>query len=219
MKTKLIAEFGVNYNSDEDIIKMLDKCQELKIKFAKLQLFTKDMVPTELQHCYIDEKRAKKIYVAGEKRDIEVFFSVMYPDAIDICETIGIKYYKLRYMDRNNLILYRKLKKIKDKIIFVSCQNPKDTIFWNMKKHQGNIDFLYCVPKYPAKLKDYIDGWWKPDLKLVWGISDHTPDLELFKKANETAWCEYFEMHVCLDPKTAYEGDWSKSFDMIKEVL
>jgi sialic acid synthase SpsE len=215
---KIIAELGVNYNSDEEIIQMLDKCQELNIPFAKLQLFTKDMVPTELRHTYIDKKRAKKIYKAGQERNVEVFFSVMYLGGFDICEEVGVKYYKLRFMDRNNLILYRRLKKIKnfqEKTIFVSCQDPKNTIFYNMAKHRGNIRFLYVIPKYPAKYKQYAKA---SGVLNIDGFSDHTVDLELFEYARGIGY-PYFEMHVCLECETAYEGEWSKNFEKIKEVL
>ena len=228
---KIIAEMGVNYQSDREVIEMLNYCEDLGIKYVKFQLFEKHSIPEELRHCYIDKIRAEKFYNAGKKRGIEVFFSCMYPEAIDICEAIGVKYYKIRYMDRNNLILYRKLKKvkdIKDKIIFVSCQAPKDTIFANMAKYQRNVKFLYCVPQYPAQYKDYIYYPYEskeniytkiPNLN---GISDHTSDLELFKifkKAYHNIKNKWFEMHVCINKKEAYEGLWSKTFEELKKVL
>lgn len=200
---------------------MLNACEDLNVKFAKFELFIKGMIPKELEPCIIDKERAKKFYESGKKRGIEVFFLTMYPNAIDICESIGVKYYHLRDVDQNNLILYRRLKKIKDfkdKIIFVSCQNPKDTIFWNIAKHQKNIRFLYRVPKNFANIKDYFNIEWKMDLKLLHGIIDYTTDLELFKKANETAWCDFFEMSVCLDKETIKRREFIKTFEELKEV-
>ena len=51
------------------------------------------------------------------------------------------------------------------------------------------------------------------------GVSDHTPDLLLFEFAEAGCSIDWFEMHVCLDKKTAYEGKWSKELRELKEVL
>lgn len=208
---------GVNYNSDREVIEMLNNCEDLGIKYAKFQLFTKNMVSKELQHCYIDKKRAEKFYRAGKRRGIKILFSVMYSEAIDICESIGVNYYKIRYLDRNNLILYRRLKQIKDfkkKTIFVSCDNPQETIFWNISKYQKNIRFLYCIPKYPTTYHRYKKAFWT---KNIDGISDHSKDLRLFEYCKEIGY-PWFEMHVKLGDN-CYESKWSKSFEELKEVL
>ena len=127
-------------------------------------------------------------------------------------EKIGVNYYKVRYFDRNNLTIYRKLKKTKDNLIFVSCQDPHDTIFYSMAKYQKRVKFLYVVPTYPALYKEYSP------LKLKFhGISDHTSDFELYKNALEWK-MEYFEMHMKQNDD-CIEAPWSKSFEELKEVL
>lgn len=215
---EIVCEMGVNWKTREQAYLMMGKAFALGIKFVKFQLFTKDMVPKDLQDMYIDKDQAEEFVEVGKNFGQDVFFSVMYPGAIDICEEIGVKYYKIRYMDRNNLILYRRLKKIKDfkdKIIFVSCQNPKDTIFWNIAKYQKNVRFLYCVPKYPAQFEQYNQFLGQLGFN---GISDHTPDLKLYCLSNGVKNIDYFEMHVKLNDDCC-ESDWSKSFEDIKKAM
>ena len=152
-----IAEFGCNWKTIKDFETMVLLCKTLNIKFVKMQMWKKDKVPKEVRSMYIGKGRAKHCFKFAKKHGIELFYSVFYPEAIDVLEEIGVNFYKVRFYDRNNLTLYRRLKKIKQgKKIFVSCQDPMDTLYYNMAKYQKNIIFLYCVPRYPAKFEDYF---------------------------------------------------------------
>lgn len=227
----IVAEMGVNWKTPEQASFMMGMLKGIGIKYIKFQLFLPEMVQEELRTMVITEDLARYLFETGQEYNTEVFFSVMYPEAIDICERIGVNFYKLRYQDQNNLILYRKLKKIKNinkKTIFVSCKKPQNTIFWNWFKYNKNIKFLYCVPKYPAKYEDYIyypyflkNGIYTINPNFS-GISDHISNIKLFKvflKAYHYVKDKWFEMHVCVDKETAYEGKWSKTFQELKEVL
>ena len=219
---RMIAEFGVNWENREQAFFMMGQAFTLGIKYIKFQMFPKETVSADLQHMFMTEELAKELVETGKQYGQEVFFTPMYPEAVDLCEKIGVNYYKIRYFDRNNLIIYRKLKQTEKTPIFVSCdsKNPKDTIYYNMAKYQERVSFLFCVPNYPAKYNDY-----RPlrNLTNFDGISDHTPDLELFKyfyvleqtKPDSIKW---FEMHMCLDDN-GYERKWSKTFEELKEVI
>ena len=223
---KIVAEIGCNWNNREQAFKMMGMAKALGINLVKYQLFQKEDVPEEIKSMAIDEELAQSLVRVGRDHEQDVFFSCMYPEAVDICERIGVKYYKVRYFDRNNLPLYRKLKKTKNKLIFVSCQSPHDTIFYNMAKYQKRVRFLYCVPKYPAYMRDY-EGFMieyfrnNPELGLFpkrihHGISDHIEHLGLFQAfKNEDVW---FEMHMKVDDN-CIESKWSKSFEELKTVL
>jgi sialic acid synthase SpsE len=201
---------------------MIKTCQSLGIDTIKMQMFTVDMVPQEIRKCYIGPKRAKYFHGFAKENDIDLFFTCMYPEAVDICNKIGVKYHKIRFFDNRNLILYRKLKKT-GQDLFISCQDPKETIFYNMSQYQERVKFLYCSPHYPATLNQYIlENRNMVIDKPFDGVSDHTPDLELFNLFNSGEYkdkIEYFEFHVCNNKKTAYEGEWSKTFEELKEVL
>lgn len=229
---KIICECGCNFNNLNEAMKLIDKAKKIGAFLCKFQIYNDDNIKNSkdskfLKEIMINEEKAKTLFKYGKSIEQEIFFSCFYPEAVDICERIGVKYYKVRYFDRNNLPLYRKLKKTKDKLIFVSCQNPHDTIFYNMAKYQKRVKFLYCVPKYPAHMKDY-EGFMieyfrnNPELGLFplrihHGISDHIEHLGLFQTfKNEDVW---FEMHICIKKEDALEGKWSKTFRELKEAL
>ena len=217
MSTKIIAEFGVNWKSIHEFEDMVVLARALGIKHVKMQMWKKEQIPErlkELRKMYIGPGRAKYCFKFAKKHGIELFYSVFYPEAIDICEKIGVNFYKVRYQDRNDYPLYKRLKKT-NKTIFVSCSDPKDTAYFNLANYQKRVNFLYCVPRYPAKFEDYVP----PDRHGFQGISDHTSDLELFKIYNlGISLNRWFEMHVKMG-NDCFESAWSKSFKQLKEVL
>jgi sialic acid synthase SpsE len=207
----LILEFGCNWKTIKEFETMIVLCRALGIKYVKLQMWRKDQVPKEVRPMYVGPGRAKYCFKFAKKHGIELFFSVFYPEAVDICEKIGVNFYKVRYRDRNDYPLYKRLKKT-NKTIFVSCSDPMDTLYLNLATYQKRVNFLYCVPRYPAKINDYLP------LQLSFqGISDHTSDLKLFKNANEWK-MEWFEVHVKMG-NDCYESKWSKTFAQITEAL
>lgn len=213
---KLIAEFGVNWNTIQDFRTMILFCTDLGINMVKMQLFKPDQVPEDVRKFYIGKGRAKYFFNFAKEHGIDLFFTCMYPEAVDMCQQLGVKYYKVRYFDNRNLTLYRKLKNT-NQDLFISCTRPEDTLFFNMSKYQKRVHFLYCVPRYPARTEDYLSGL--IDNYKIKGVSDHTNDLTLFEFCKGCNTIDWFEMHVCLDKKTAYEGDWAKELGQLKEVL
>ena len=176
------------------------------------------MVEEDLREMVLTEDLAKEFFEVGKQYEQEVFFTPMYPNAFDMCERIGVNFYKIRSQDQNNLILYRKLKKItgiQGKTIFVSCKNPEDTIFWNWSTYNKNIKFLYCNPYYPSLLKEYND-WGL--YKRISGISDHTHNTELLEMFLSSDQLEWFEVHVCVN-KDCHEAKWSKTLEELKEII
>ena len=210
---ELILEFGCNWKTIKDFETMIVLCRASGIKFVKLQMWRKDQVPKEVRSMFVGKGRAKYCFKFAKKHGVELFFSVFYPEAVDICEKIGVNFYKVRYADRNDYPLYKRLKKT-NKTIFVSCSDPMDTLYLNLATYQKRVKFLYCVPRYPAKFEDYKP----PDKHGFQGISDHTPDLELFKIYNYANIDRWFEMHVKMG-NDCYESKWSKTFAQITEVL
>ncbi|KKL47846.1 hypothetical protein LCGC14_2331460 [marine sediment metagenome] len=202
----IIAEFGVNWKSREQAFFMMGQAFALGIKFIKFQLFKEEQVPEAVRDMVITEEFARELVETGRTYGQEVFFSVFYPEAVDICERIGVKYYKVRYADNTNMDLLNKIWATK-KIYFISIDN---TIL------SKRAISLKCIPQYPAKERDYY-----PITKEFLGISDHTSDLELFKTCNsfnQELDLDWFEMHVKLDDN-CYESKWSKSFEELREVL
>ena len=218
MSIKIIAEFGVNWKNIHEFEDMVVLARALGIKHVKMQMWKKEQIPErlkELRKMYIGPGRAKYCFKFAKKHGIELFYSVFYPEAIDICEKIGVNFYKVRYQDRNDYSLYKRLKKT-NKTIFVSCSDPKDTAYYNLTVYQKRVVFLYCVPKYPANPRDYLDV----PLSNFDGVSDHTSNLKIFNAFQDAYYNEdkWFEIHVKMG-NDCFESAWSKSFKQLKEVL
>jgi len=206
MKTEILPDLASNWSTCNDIYKMIDECKRIGLKFAKLQLFKKNQVRDVYWNNILTKRMAEKAFIYGKSIGIEVYFTPCYPEAVDICKNIGVNYYKIRFKDRNNPDIFEKMQDIY-KPIFVSCQNPKDTLYYGMK----NIIFLYCVHKYPAKPEEYNLS---KAIRLCRGVSDHTSDMGFFGFCGSCF--QYWEMHMALR-KGTLEEKWSKTFKEVEK--
>ena len=199
----IIAEIGSNWKDWEQICRMMESLKDIGIHLIKFQLFNKDQVKDLPEYIpkIITEKWAHQFFLEGKDLGVDVFFSVCYPEAIPMCERIGVKYYKIRYFDKDNQEIIQKVVDT-GKPWFRSCDVP---FIANTK-----VINLFCVPKYPAPIKDYWS--WSGFI----GISDHTPDLELYKQIGHLV--KYWEMHVKEDDN-CLESEWSKKIGDLKSVL
>ena len=204
----LIAEFGCNWNNEDCFNEMIVKCSNMGIEYVKMQVFNVHQVPSSLFHMVLSGEEMARFKSFAEKNKIILFFTPMFPKAVDLCDLISPYFYKVRYGDRNNKELYEKLKD-KTNLIFVSTQNIKDTLYSG-----DNIRYLYCVPEYPAELPKYDKAY----SFSFHGISDHTKDFMLYRSAKKYSGFDWFEMHVCLDD-FCVERRWSKKLDELKEFI
>lgn len=206
---RVIAECGVNWRSFDEARLMIQKAKDAGCWAAKFQLFTKKEAPNLPEHLYLSHGQAEMLFDTGKHEvGIEVFFTPMFLEAVDWCEQIGVNYYKIRYTDRHNKKLLKKIRKTKKfTMISMNLEEIK-------KKYKNFLWYLplFCVPKYPADLYDYYQGW------LFDGYSDHTPDLTLLKDMFSMPWIKVFEKHVKLD-ENCIESAWSVTFEQLKEVL
>lgn len=195
---KVIAECSVNWDSYSDAANMIVECEKIGIKYIKFQLFRSDQVPHKVQKNVLIETQANNLISMGLNYGVTVFFTPFYPMAVDICEKIGVKYYKIRHADRNRYDLYTSIKNL-NKPIFVSTGLYRDTIWMGHRK----VLYLFCVPKYPATEEDY----YSMTPYLFDGVSDHTPGIKILKRARDMGF-KWFEKHVCLTTD-CYEAKWS----------
>lgn len=218
---KIIAECAINWHTLAEALGMILRAKEIGCWGVKFQIFNKENINNEdlferLECCVLDKLAVKKLFEYGKKIGIEMLFTPMFPEAVNWCEAAGVNYYKIRYMDRLNLKLYRKLKNSK-KTILVSCQNPRDTLYYNKAKYNNNIRFLFCIPCYPAPYNDYVMFYPQRE-KQFNGISDHTKDCRLLKYYKENYNLEYFEKHIRIH-ENEIEQDWTCTFNQLEEVI
>jgi len=222
---KIIAEAGCNWTTMEEAKQFIDESKKLGLWATKFQLFDKDLIRDNpnfliLQDLILDLEDVNELFLYGQDIGQEVFFTPMYYNAIEICEQIGVHYYKIRYADRNNVDLLNPIA-LTGKPTFLSCDQSylNWDILKNMKVDKDYPRFLYCVPKYPAVYNDYLRNMpTQSQMRMFAGISDHTSDLRLLEEA---IWhgVLYFEKHLMLDGTEPLEKEWSVSFSELKEVL
>lgn len=208
MITKLILDISANTTKNDDNYakRMIDKIKKLDTgKFEiifKAQLFETagDNIPMEW--CHFDYIY-KHCHHSGYECTASVFdekalwFLLNY-DTPFIKVACNDKYYSLiGHIPRN-------------KDVYVSVP-------WFSKDvgYGDNITKLLCVSKYPASVKDYESI--ALNFKHNPYLSDHTPDLELYKLLQP----EIIEMHYALPNSTGLDADSGvcKTHHILKEIL
>lgn len=209
---KIIAECGVNFHNLDEAFLMIKKSKEVGCWATKFQIYNDEVIKNSehydfLKSIMITEPEAILLVQYGHMIGQEVFFTPMY-DCIAWLDTIGVNYYKIRYKDRQNLNLINKIRETKKPFFRSMDFDDEDLYDDNINEYT-----LFCVPKYPAKRRDYFREY----LYAFDGISDHTKGTKLLKEAEDFGF-EYFEKHMKLD-NNCIENEWSVTFEQLKEVL
>jgi sialic acid synthase SpsE len=220
---KVIAEAGVNFHSLEEAIEMINRSKEAGCWATKFQMYNDELIKDHpkrsfLKSIMIDKTTAVILLEHGREIGQKVFFTPMFPEALDWCEGLGISIYKIRYADQSNLELVNQLFNSLELFRYDECFISTD--YPNLYYQLGFYP-LFCVPKYPATFEDYKWIRRKYDSSHYLGISDHTPDLELlkyFRKYDDELFDIYFEKHVKLN-WNCLEAAWSVTFKELEEVL
>ncbi len=219
---------GCNWNNLDEAKAMIDKCAEHGFKFAKFQLF-QDEGQGLPEHLYLTEGQAQMLFDYGKALNVEVFFTCMFEDAVDWCERIDVGRYKIRYMDRNNKELCKKIIET-NKPYFISRLGFNDltefvrkqgdlSIF--IKKDSEKAKILWCEPFYPSPKLYYPNPNCYGFIENFSGYSDHTRNLEMLKEykkiynTNEFYW----EKHMKLDSINRLENDWSVTFEELADAI
>lgn len=221
---KIICECGVNWRTLDEAFQFIDACKQLNLFACKFQLYSEEQIREAnpkiqdfLRSIMLSYEDAGDLGNYGRKIGQEVFFTPMYPEAVDFLEGFDINYYKIRFKDRYN-------SKIVDKVL--ETQKPVfiSNTFQKVSYIPLNYYPIYCIPEYPAPETKYhpVDI----DFTYFRGISDHTSTtnvLELYLrllKDHENTTFLYFEKHMMLDTFTdALERDWSVTFSQLEQVL
>ncbi len=160
-----ISEYDTGYHS------IVFKCQLFTNSVIKyLKPFKKDL----FRECY-------DWLVNSEYSQYDLTASVFDMESLGFLEKFDVPFIKIACRDWVYPLIHHITKNI-----VVSLENPNQMIeFPNL-----NIMYMMCVPKYPAIIEEYenVFGHW-----LGLGISDHTENLELYKKHRPMV----YERHLC----------------------
>lgn len=215
---KIIAEAGCNWRTLKEAREFIRRSKALGLFATKFQLYNEDIIKDTpdynfLKYIMLDYEKAKELFEYGKSINQEVFFTPMYLEAVEWCKQLNVKYIKVRCNEKTEISV-----KVKNSYIpfFISLE-----FGYSIAHYVMNCIPLVCVPKYPARFEDYL-----PDLTDITklnefrGVSDHTPDLRLFKEVkNDFTNSYYWEKHMKLDGTTPLEDKWSVSFKELEEVL
>ena len=217
---KVIAECGVNFDTVDQAFDMIEKSKEAGCAYTKFQLYDDSVIKdsplqAELRKRMITREFAKTLFNAGKDIGQPVFFTPMFPAAVDWIAEMGCKLIKIRFADNYNIELVNRALDVgvpvllsADRRYLVHYRNPQ-------------IKLLYCVPKYPASPDDYAfvpedftTGAY-PGARVFAGVSDHTKGLDAMARALECG-AAFCEVHVMLEGTHPIEEKWSKTFEEVR---
>jgi sialic acid synthase SpsE len=178
--TFIIAEIGVNWDGDFEILKkLMNHSKSVGCDAVKFQAYNEEIVKAHpenqrLMKSAISLKNIEKVDQLARETGIEWFATPMYEDAVDLLEPY-VKRFKIREFDSRNIVenkqskILEKILRTDKEIIISSQKSPKNSTQYG----KSNIKWLYCVPKYPASLQDLDFS----KLGEFDGYSNHVPQI------------------------------------------
>ena len=220
--TFIVAEIGVNWDGDFDLVKkMMLNAKQADCNAVKFQSFNEDTVKDHPQKerllkSSITEDNIYEIDRIANTVDVEWFSTPMYPDAVDFLNSF-VKRFKLRFHDGVSLLenkttkLFEKIISTKKEVIVSSQTSPLNSKFYEHEQ----IKWLYVVPKYPCKIED-IDF---TRIKEFNGYSNHCPHI-LVPLAATILGANIIEVHITPDKSGDFvDNPVSFDFNELKNLV
>ena len=219
---EIVSEIGINWDGDFELLtEMINKSSEAGCDAIKLQAFQRvtcnNHPETErLLKSSVTIDNIEKIDELARTNNIEWFCTPMYTEAVEFLEPY-LKRIKIREIDARELVegrtteLIDRILKTEKPIIASSEKIP-------IKLKINNIQWLYCIPKYPCNYDEIDFG----KMKFFNGYSNHCPDIQAPIEAVKNG-AKIIEIHTTLD-KTKDFIDNNVSFDynevakLVKEI-
>ena len=213
----LVAEIGVNWDGDFEIVKkLMEIAKKSQCDAVKFQSFNEEIVKEHpesqrLLKSSISKNNIEEINSLAKTIGIEWFSTPMYLDAVDLLEPF-VNRFKIREFDGRLLLenkstpIIEKIFETKKQVIISSNQSPKSSKYFDMP----NTKWLYCVPKYPCLLEE-IDF---SNLKDFNGYSNHSSETIVPIMASILG-AEIIEMHITYDKNQDFPDN-NVSFDELE---
>ena len=203
---KIIAEIGSNHlGRFESGKKVIDEFNNIGCNLMKMQLWKADDlykntdIYLETQRLELKYDLAKQFYDYCKDKGIELFFSVFNEEAVDFCEDIGVKYYKVAArVDDENLL--RKIGET-EKDTFISFDNnlngKKSLKIRKNFFEESKVIPLYTVSEYPPQPKSFDINSLKSAILMGGGYSNHYQS-PLYCMLAKQLCASYIEIHIRL---------------------
>ena len=174
-KIKFIAEIGMNHNGNFALCYELIK--QAKLSGADIVKFQLGWKNKEGEINRIDKDIIQKLHDWTEYFDIELMFSVLTNEALDLANLFKPKIIKIASRTlKENFLLAEKIVN-KNITTFISLGMWKDSKLPFPKKE--NLKYLWCLSKYPTEPKDLIN-FPKTFINSDYdGYSDHSIGIEM----------------------------------------
>ena len=210
----IIAEIGVNWDGDFDLVKdMMTRAKEIGCDAVKFQAFKPEMVKAHpeferLIKSSISKENIQQINNYSKDIGIEWFCTPMYPDAVNLLNPY-VKRFKIREIDGRELLknketeIFKRILNTGKEVIISSEKSPIETKFFGKDK----IKWLYCVPKYPCELTD-MDF---KNIKEFNGFSNHCQNF-LVPLISTVLGADIIEIHITSDKQKKFVDN-NVSFD------
>ena len=205
----IVAECGVNWRTVPEAKKMIEVFKECGADACKFQYYTPTHVnnhprAAELKKIAMSPEIVRELMYHGRSCELEVFFTPMFTDAVDVLEKNDVNIYKIRSLDATNTSLIKKVCAT-SKETFISVAN--DRLDWGALRDTDStyrVKLLYSTQRYPTPdnemhlrtafpaLRSYISS------TEYAGLSDHTVGITCAIAAAAMG-AEVIEKHVMLD--------------------
>lgn len=228
---KIIAEIGSNWNGNVKIgKKIIKQLKKIGVDAAKFQMWrAPDLYNSnhpnwnEIKKSEFTFKHAQELKKYSDTLNIDCFWSVFYPEAVDYLEKLHVKFYKIAsrtsaLLDHNSLETMHAIAKTKKPVIismgFGGNKKKIKTIFKNNKKY-----FLYCISKYPTKIQELNFNL----MKKYDGFSDHTEDslasLLYAIKSKSQKKIKFLEKHVSIPESSGPDKPFSMDVEYFSKMI
>jgi N,N'-diacetyllegionaminate synthase len=231
---KTIAEVGSNWNGDLLLgKKIINQVKNSGADFVKFQMWKADELFTKsdknwkyMKKSEFSKSSAKYLKKYSEKQKIECFWSVFYPEAVNILEDLNVKYYKIASWTAalkhpSALETLKEIAKTKKPVLLSMGFGGNIKTIKNILKN-NKIYFLYCIADYPAQIKQIEFN----KMKKFDGFSDHTEGylapLLYTNAVKSSKQIKFLEKHISINesvgPDKPFAMDILDFGQMIKEI-
>lgn len=213
----IIAEIGQNHNGDMDLaVELIKEAKKNGADIAKFQLYdAKALFPKEGNPWYdynckteISRDDLNMLNNVCKEEGIEFMASVFDIERIAWLEEIGVKRHKIASRSiHEKEFIDAVLATNKQVLISLGMWDGEEFPVFNTTNE--NIDFLYCIAKYPTELTDLKFA--NVNFRNYAGFSDHTIGVNAPITAMAMG-AQIIEKHFTLD-KNMYGPDHTGSMD------
>lgn len=234
----IVAEAGINHNSDMKIAKQMiesaSKCGADAIKFQTIipdELFSAKLNPElyEMSKDWVlSTKQHRELKNHAKKHNIEFFSTPFGTKSVKILKDVGIKIIKIASGDMNNFQLIQEASNLKIPLIISTGMSTFSEISSTVefvKSLKREFILLHCNSSYPTPLRD-VNLSTIPFLRKTFdipiGYSDHTLGIESCLGAVSLGACT-IEKHFTLDknmpgPDQKLSSDPEEFSNLVKSI-